>query len=88
VVFKCFTEIEAERFRLCNEFFINVKNEIVFVSQVYLHPRACWAILCYMFGLPRVEWKCVQQSLKHQHRLMKMIKKATLKTNFHSVTDA
>ena len=41
MVFKCFAEVEAQRFRLLNEVFVDVKNEIMFVSQVYLHPRAC-----------------------------------------------
>ena len=41
MIFKRFTEIKAKRLRFCYDIFVNVKNKIVFVSQVYLHPRAC-----------------------------------------------
>jgi hypothetical protein len=52
--FERFNEIEAGRFGFFNKFFVDVKNKIVFVPQVYLHPRAriCTSfVICSVFRL-------------------------------------
>jgi hypothetical protein len=49
VVFKGFTEVEAEFFRLFYQLFVNVQNKIVFVSQAYSHPKDCigiFSVIC------------------------------------------
>jgi hypothetical protein len=48
VVFECFAEVEAERFRLFYQLFVNVQK-IVFVSQAYSHPKDCigiFSVIC------------------------------------------